>query len=775
MKKIVFVLLALQSLTAYSQFSDDFSDGRFLSGADVDRGVDWIGDNAEFIVNNSLQLQLYSDGNSSPSQLKTRSTIVENASWEFYVKMDFSPTSSNYAKVYIASDEENLTGELNGLFIRIGYTDKNICLISSEKEKNNKTLIKGLSKRLDFSSIALNIKATLDEKGNFKLYSQLEGESDFTLEGSFLLTDIPVSNWFGIVCNYTATRSKLVYFDDFIVKKLTEGEPGGDTDPSPNAELPQEGDILFSEIMANPASGNPEYVELYNTTSKTFQLKDCLYFYGDKSYTLPDKTIAPHSYFVLCKTTVTDWFDSNIQVFGVTSFPTLANTGKLLMFGNTAGELISWFEYSDKMYQDNDKKNGGWSLECIDLSNFSNTSLNWSAAVDVLGGTPGKENSVKANNPDLVSPKILSYATTGNQGLIVTFSKPMNRTTLSDKNSYTINNSTYQINNLQTNYPQGTELTILFNQLPPQGSFFEIELTGVKDLSENTLEDDLLLIGNGFQSNPNDIIINELLFNAPTGGNEYVEIYNRSSKVIDLRYLSITSRKPSDGSFNKLYPLTTLPLFLHPKEYLIITKNHDLVCEFFNCQEEAFFVELPVMPSIANASGCVVILNNQTNEIVDEFAYNEKMHSSEITNKKGVSLERISFEKPASDNNNWQSATAQSGYGTPGYINSQHVADDTGIGNNVYVEYPVIGIDGYKIKYQLNKAGYKCRIYVYDASGRMINTLLNNELLASEGEIYWNGKGSRNQKLVAGIYILYIELYDTNGNVQKIKLPTVVN
>jgi hypothetical protein len=199
-----------------------------------------------------------------------------------------------------------------------------------------------------------------------------------------------------------------------------------------------------------------------------------------------------------------------------------------------------------------------------------------------------------------------------------------------------------------------------------------------------------------------------------------------------------------------------------------------LVSEFFNCREESFFVELPIMPSIANASGCVVILNNQTNEIVDEFAYNEKMHSSEITNKKGVSLERISFEKPTSDNNNWQSATAQSGYGTPGYINSQHVPDDTGIDNKVYVEYPVIGIDNYKIKYQLNKSGYKCRIYVYDSSGRMTNTLLNNELLASEGEIYWNGKGSRNQNLAAGIYILYIELYDTNGNVQKIKLPTVV-
>jgi hypothetical protein len=775
MKKIGILIFFLQSLAAFSQFSDDFSDGLFMSGQGVTRNVEWTGDVGDFIVNASRQLQLYAEGNQSPSQLKTSSSALANTSWEFYVKMDFALTSSNYAKIYLASDEAELAGELNGYFIRVGYTDKNICLIASQKGKNNQTLIAGAKQRLNSTtSNAVKIKATLDVDGHFELYSQLESESDFTLEGSATLSNLPSTQWFGIVCFYSSTRSKLFYFDDFDVKVLDNNvEPGIPYD------LPEEGDIVFSEIMANPASGNPEYVELYNTRDKPFQLKDCVFLYGENPYSLPDRIIAPHSYFVLSKTAGVDWFETDIEAYGVTSFPTLANTGKLLAFENSRGGLVSWFEYSDAMYGDNTKKAGGWALECIDLSNRSNTAKNWSASTDAAGGTPGRTNSIAANNPDATPPVILSYSQADNHTVNVVFSKPMNRQKLSDANAYQISETAYQIADLQTSYPKGNELSIQLNNFPPQGNFIEIELQNMEDLSGNALAGDkALIIGEAFEADPNDIIINELLFNPPGGGNEYVEIYNRSGKLIDLRSISITSRKPSDGSLNKLYPLTELPLFLHPEEYLVITKNWELVGEFFNCRPESFYVELPVMPSIANASGCVVIVNNHNNAILDEFAYNENMHSKEISNKKGVSLERVAFEKASSEATNWLSASAQSGYGTPGYENSQHQAG-TGLPErenklNVYVEYPFSGADEYRIKYQLDKAGYKCKIEVYDSSGRIIDRLLNNELSGIQGEISWNGKAKSKRSLTAGVYILYMELYDSIGNIQKIKLPVVV-
>ncbi|MDR3220024.1 MAG: lamin tail domain-containing protein [Dysgonamonadaceae bacterium] len=772
MKKISLLLLFLLPCCVFSQFSENFSDGIFQSNPSKSRSVEWLGDVDKFMVNDALQLQLNAPTTGSPAQLRTASGLFANAYWEFWLKMDFNPTSSNYVRIFLCSDEDDLTGTLDGLFVRVGYTNKNVSLILSQKGKNNKTLIEGLSKRLDQSSVAVQIKVTLNKNGDLVLFSKLENEPEYVQEGTCPVSELLTGGKnFGIVCYFTSTRSKSFHFDDFLVRELRDDEQGP-SDPGGNTENPEYGDIIFSEIMANPGGSDPEYIELYNASEKTFNLKNCLYYYGDNSYKLPDETIPPNTCFVLTKTTTVSAFPENVRVIGVTSFPTLANTGKLLSLTTDAGNLVAWFEYSDQMYRDNIKKGGGWSLECIDLTNKSNTASNWIAS-DVAGGTPGRENSVKNSNVDTEIPEITAVQTTENSGFRLTFSKPMDRRTLSDKNSYTISDPQYEIIALQSNDPKGTELDIQLSLPLPQGELIELVLAGVRDLSGFALADKQVLLGSGHTALPGEILIGEILFNPPTGGTEYVEVYNHSDKSFDLRLLQITSRKPSDGSFNKAYPLATAPLLFHPGDYLVVTKSRDLVCSFFSCRPESFFTELSVMPSLANASGCVVLLNSQTEEIVDEFAYDEKMHAEGISNKKGISLERSDFNRPSNDPGNWHSASAGSGFGTPGYANSQG-SGQTGIDEGITVAYPTIGSDSYIIHYQFNAPGYRCKAIVFDASGRSVNIIANNELLGAEGNLVWNGQGNSGRKLTAGIYIIYMEIYDTKGNVKTFRKPAVV-
>jgi len=769
MKKIIFLALFLAPCCVFSQFSDQFSDGLFQSVPPVVRLPEWSGESEKFIVNTEFQLQLSAPKTGSPAQLTTASALSANAYWEWWMKLDFNPTSSNYAKVYLCSDASDLTGELNGLFIRIGYTNRNLCLIS-QKGKTNKVLIDGIADRLNKTSVALNIQAKLDKKGKFSLYSKLEDESEYVLEGSCSVTDVFSGSYFGVFCYFSSTRNQSFFFDDFLVRELRDDEQESVSEPI-DPELPEEGDVVFSEIMANPGSVDPEYVELYNRSDKTFNLKSCIYYYGDNSYKLPDAEIKPHEYFVLTKTTAVATFPENVKVFGVASFPTLANTGKLLMFGQSGGTLISWFEYTDKMYGSTEKKAGGWSLECIDWRNESNSAANWTGS-DIAGGTPGRENSVKADNPDTEIPAIIDIQTLENNEVKLTFSKPMNRRTLMDKSFYTVSNNSYEIVDLTPNYPQATEVILRLNALPPQGELVELELTGVKDRSGFGLENKTILLGSGYEAAENEIVINEILFNPPSGGNEYVEIYNKSDKAFDLRFLSITSRKPSDGSFNKLYELASTPLLLQPREYLVITKSKDLVCSFFECRPGSLFAELSTMPSLANTSGCVVLLNNRTNEIIDEFAYTEKMHTAGISNKKGIALERIDVNLPASDPGNWRSASAASGFGTPGYQNSQFFG--TEIVEGITITYPEITADTYSIRYQLRSPGYRCRAYVYDMAGKIVNVIANNELLGTEGTLIWNGKRNAGQTLASGIYLIYMEVYDMNGVVKTFKKPAVV-
>jgi hypothetical protein len=326
---------------------------------------------------------------------------------------------------------------------------------------------------------------------------------------------------------------------------------------------------------------------------------------------------------------------------------------------------------------------------------------------------------------------------------------------------------------LISNYPQGTEDTIQFNMLPPEGVMIELELTGVKDRSGFGLDNKIVLLGSGYKASANDIVINEILFNPPTGGTEYVEIYNRSDKAFDLRFLSITSRKPSDGSFNSLYPLASTPLLLYPHEYLVITKSKDLVCSFFDCRPTSTFVELSVMPSLANISGVAVLINNQTNEIIDEFAYNEKIHDAGISNKKGIALERVNFNIQTDDPTNWHSASATSGFGTPGYQNSQY-SPVSGIEDGISISYPAITSDNYTIHYRLLSPGNRCRAYVYDTMGRMVTVIANNELLGTEGDLTWNGKRNSGQTLASGVYLIFMEIYDAKGVVKTFKKPAVV-
>jgi hypothetical protein len=56
----------------------------------------------------------------------------------------------------------------------------------------------------------------------------------------------------------------------------------------------------------------------------------------------------------------------------------------------------------------------------------------------------------------------------------------------------------------------------------------------------------------------------------------------------------------------------------------------------------------------------------------------------------------------------------------------------------------------------------------------MIRRLINNELLAIEGSFVWDGLNHNNQKAAMGIYLVYLELFDLQGNVKKYKKTCVV-
>ena len=100
-------MLHAQNLT------DDFSDGDFTNNPI------WVGTTTQFRVNASNELQLHSTGTDT-AYLSTAANLQGTATWEFSVRMAFSPSSNNYARIYLQANHSDLKGAINGYYIQIG-------------------------------------------------------------------------------------------------------------------------------------------------------------------------------------------------------------------------------------------------------------------------------------------------------------------------------------------------------------------------------------------------------------------------------------------------------------------------------------------------------------------------------------------------------------------------------------------------------------------------------------------------------------------------------
>ena len=114
-KSITLVALIVLSQRVLGQFADNFSDGDFSANPG------WSGNASVFTVNASMQLQLNNSvaGTSYLSVPFTLNTLDE-LNWEFFIRETFAPSSSNYGRVYLVSDQSNLTGPLNGYYLQFG-------------------------------------------------------------------------------------------------------------------------------------------------------------------------------------------------------------------------------------------------------------------------------------------------------------------------------------------------------------------------------------------------------------------------------------------------------------------------------------------------------------------------------------------------------------------------------------------------------------------------------------------------------------------------------
>lgn len=846
----IFSFIFCFSLQSFAQFQDDFSDGDFTTNPE------WFGDIDNFIVDNDM-LRLDAPG-AGESHLVTESQAIEDAVWEFYVQMDFQPSGSNLARVYLVSNLPNVMGSVDGYFVEIGGSSREISLFKQEGNSTTK-IIAGVENSVLMNPVNTTIRVTRDETGNWELLRDTLGGNDYISEGTVFDDTFVQGFYFGVHCDYTATRADRFHFDNFNVtgdaffdpdppvleevntlsqtevelifdKPLQEG-PANDennftidngvgsplsatrdandfsrieltfdpplqlgvfytvtaenmTDLSGNVagpldgtilyvepQTPSYGDIIINEFIPNesPSVGLPErqFVEIINRSNKFFNLNGWKLSDRTGTGTIQDAWIYPDSILILVPTGGLE--DFSTTRINVTNWQSLNNTGDDIILETNDSILVDQISYTDEWYQDEDKSDGGWSIERINPELVCSGADNWKASNDPSGGTPGKQNSVYSLIPDETPPSIIDIRTVSDNELFIEFSEGLNGAMLETIPFEVSPNLTVDSIFYEVIYP--TEVIYIFEEDFVPGEVYSYELNGIEDCNGNAtdLSGTFVLpqIPDG-----DEVVINEILFRSYTGGSDFVELYNRSDKFIDLKGWELANY---DDDTVANHREINIHYILEPDDYVVITRDSAFQLDNYPYAVSGKFIELASLPSYRVDSSTVFLVANDS--VVDKVSYSRDWHFKLLNDDRGVSLERFDAFGPSNDENNWHSAAEPVGFATPGRENSQI--------NNVSAEGTLTlssnsfspDNDGFEdvllITYELTDPQMLGKLVIYDDVGRKTKELFSNHLLGNKGTVKWDGVREDGNKASIGPYIILFEAFNADSG-ETIKIRKVV-
>lgn len=522
-------------------------------------------------------------------------------------------------------------------------------------------------------------------------------------------------------------------------------------------ETAVKGDLLISEIMVDPSPviGLPEleFIEIYNKSNKFIDLTG--WKLGDQSGdgTIVSGFINPGQYKILCAATSMPDFPGSS---GVSSFPSYNNSSDDVVLKDNTGMVIDKISYTDNWYQDPIKKAGGYTLELINPNDPCSDASNWIASNSPTGGTPGTQNSVYTVAPDTQAPYLTSLAALSPNYLEVNFSEGMDSTSL--VNAAVNTNPGLTVQSIYAASAYTSQVIITFNENLALSQQYTLSYGPVSDCWMNaaTLSGNFALAD---VPQPADLVINEILFDPATGGSDFVEIYNHSSKVINLNDLSIANYNDDTIQLTQNY-------FLHPGAYVVLTPDS-------NYQKNTFPEAIPgkfystLLPTLNNDSSTVILMYNSA--VIDRVSYREDWHLSLIDEPENKTLERINPDGVSSSASNWHTAAETIGFGTPGRINSQYMTGS--VSSSFGTTEPIFSPDndGFQdvLLFQYNfESGMIATLKIFDNQGREVHTLFSSELLAQHGSFTWDGTMPNGQKAPVGIYIAVIEAFSVDGGKQ---------
>jgi len=426
----------------------------------------------------------------------------------------------------------------------------------------------------------------------------------------------------------------------------------------------QYNDIVINEIMYAPSSPQPEWIELLNKSSNPINLKKWRVFDASSSVliTSQDFVLQPDSFVVItADSSVLNYFPITSRIIRV-SLPALNNNGDAVVIKDSLNFIIDSLFYLPSW----GGNTGGRSLERVFKDASSTEPSNWKTSLSPFRATPGRINSVTPKDYDLAITSfnpLKTFAVVGeeiqfkvgikNVGLNLISSssallyRDANQDSIPQANEFISQNV---IQSLNVN--DSTTFIISTNNFDEGINRYILKLLSFSD--DDTSNNIALSSVNGVSINEirNDLVINEIMYAPQSPEPEWIEIYNRSNKVINLLSYKIADAVDTQ----KVVFSSTV---LQPQEYLVISKDSSI----FNLYPINSKVIIRSFPSLNNSDDKIILLDS-LNRVIDSLQYFSRWGGTN-----GKSLERISSELASTDSSNWKTSSSKL-KATPGWINS---------------------------------------------------------------------------------------------------------
>jgi hypothetical protein len=198
------------ALAMHAQFVDDFADGDFTTAPT------WEGDAGVFIVNASQQLQL-NNTVAGTSQLRSANAMatLNEMEWRMRVKLTFSGSASNFGRVYLVSDQADLTQPLNGYYLQFGEAGSADAIELFEQTGTDIGSVCRGTEALIANSFDVGVQVKRSAAGVWELLVDPAGGSNYVSQASGLGTAHNSSSTIGVLCTYTVSNADNFFFDDF--------------------------------------------------------------------------------------------------------------------------------------------------------------------------------------------------------------------------------------------------------------------------------------------------------------------------------------------------------------------------------------------------------------------------------------------------------------------------------------------------------------------------------------------------------------------------------